>query len=126
MNSTETSLSAGLSERLAAEVFDRVIVPLALARRASAAPAYFPPEREANSDSYFSRPAVCVMQAADFEFPGRGTAEGLIEQIVEYWKRSGEVDLCVLEAMMKEVALALQEEADESDGTVSIFCYAMF
>ncbi len=122
MNSTELSLS----ERLAAEAFDRIVVPLALAQRASGAPAYFPRGPERDSASYFSRPAISMMEAADFEFPGHGTAEGLIEGILGKWERSGESDLCVLGPMMRETALALQDEADENDGTVNIFCYAMF
>ena len=122
MNSIEPSSS----ERLAAQAFDRIIVALASARRQSSAPAYFPLVPDKSSASYFSRPALPVMEAADFAFPGQGTAEGLVNAITAFWERSGDPALCALAPLMRQTASALQDEAVESDGTVSIFCYAMF
>ena len=122
MNSIET----GLSTRLAAELFDQVLVPLALKRRDRGAPAYFPAGRERDPASYFSAPATRMMKAADFELPGQGTAEGLIAALGAFWQNSGETDLCALIPAMMKIATALQDEAVESDGTVSVFCYAMF
>ena len=122
MSSTEPSPS----ERLARQVFDRIIMPLAQARRSSGAPAYFPRTRNQDPDTYFSRPAVTRMEPPDFAFAGQGTAEGLIRETIAYWHQSGDADLCVLADMMAKTASALREEAAESDGTVNIFCYAMF
>lgn len=121
-----SSIEASVSERLAISLFDQAIVPLAMARRSANAPACLPRDHERAAASYFSEPALRVMEAVDFEFPGGGTAEGLIEHVVDHWKRSGEADLCVLEPAMREIALALHEEADKGDGSVNIFCYAMF
>ena len=122
MNSIETRLS----ERLAAELFDQLLVPLALARRARGAPAYFPAGREKGSTSYFSPSSISVKESCELELPGEGTAERLIEALAEFWERSGEADLCSLIPMMRTIASALEDEAVESDGTVSVFCYAMF
>ena len=122
MNSIETSLSA----RLSGELFDEVLVRLASARQARGAPAYFLKVREERPTTYFSPPAVSAMGSADFELPGDGTAERLVEALAAFWERSGESDLCSLIPMMRKIAAALQDEAVENDGTVSVFCYAMF
>lgn len=120
------SIEASQSERLAAELFDQVLIPMALARRACGAPAYFPDDRETGSLSYFSSPNIPRMEASACELPGHGTAEGLIEALAVFWKGSGESDLCSLVPMMRKIASALEDEAVENDGTVSVFCYAMF
>ena len=122
MSSTEIAASA----RLASELFDRVLAPLASARQACGANGYFEVARASGAGSYFSTPAVPVMEAADFEFPGGGTADGLIDALIAYWGRSGDAELCALAPGMKQIAAALQEEAVENDGSVSVFCYAMF
>ena len=122
MNSIETSSS----ERLAIELFDRILIPLASARRARATAAYFPAGRGESQASYFSPPAISIMEAVDFELPGHGTAERLIEALATFWDRSGEPEFCSMIPIMRKIAAALQDEAVDNDGTVSVFCYAMF
>lgn len=120
------SIDPDPSQRLAAELFDLILVPLALARQARGEPAYFPADREKGATSYFSPLPARVRTADDLELPGDGTAEQLIEALATFWQRSGDPDLCCLIPAMKEIAHALQGEAVENDGTVSVFCYAMF
>ena len=115
-----------LSVRLAGELFDQLVVPLANARRGSAAKSYFPLRSEANTISYFSVPEVAIMQPCDFELPGRGTAEGLVDALAQLWAEQGEFELLPLTAPLKSIATELGAEADNHDGTVDIFCYTMF
>ena len=122
MNSTDLTPS----QRLSAELFDRGLVPLARARRARGEPAYFPPGPEEDQGSYFSRSFTPSMAAADFERSVFSTPEQLIDGLAAFWKVSGDADLCSLVPMMRKIASTLQEEAAEHDGSVSVFCYAMF
>ena len=122
MNSTEPTLSV----RLAGELFDRVLIPMASARRTCVAPDHPQAGLGNGGASYLSPVSVSVMAAADFEFPGRGSADGLIEALAAFWEGSAEPELLVLTSMMRETAAALREEVVANDGTVSVFCYAMF
>lgn len=122
MNSTDLTPS----QRLSAELFDSSLVPLAKARRTRGEPAYFPPGPEEDQGSYFSRPSTASMTAADFEHSVFSTPEELIDGLTAFWEASGDADLCSLVPMMRKIASALQEEAAEHDGSVSVFCYAMF
>jgi alkanesulfonate monooxygenase SsuD/methylene tetrahydromethanopterin reductase-like flavin-dependent oxidoreductase (luciferase family) len=122
MNSTDLTPS----QRLSAELFDRYVVPLAKVRWTRGEPAYFQPGPKENQESYFSRPATASMAAADFERSVFSTPEQLIDGLTAFWEDSGEADLCSLVPMMRKIASALQEEAAEHDGSVSVFCYAMF
>ena len=76
--------------------------------------------------SYFSRPSTALMAAADFERSVFSTPEQLVDGLTAFWEASGDADLCSLVPMMRKIASALQEEAAEHDGSVSVFCYAMF
>ncbi|MCJ2070906.1 hypothetical protein MKK75_19280 [Methylobacterium sp. J-030] len=122
MNSTDPTPS----QRLSAELFDRSLAPLAKARKMRGEPAYYPRGPEEDQGSYFSRPSSASMAAADFERSVFSSPEQLIDGLNAYWEASGDADLCSLVPMMRKIAAALQEEAAEHDGSVSVFCYAMF
>jgi hypothetical protein len=66
------------------------------------------------------------MQPADFEFPGGGSAAGLIDALTAYWAAQGETQLAAMAPRLHEIAEALRDEAAEGDGTVSVLCYTMF
>jgi len=66
------------------------------------------------------------MCPSDFEFPGGGSAEGLIDAIAAAWLAEGATELAQMAARLKEIAAAVREEANVDDGSVSIFCYTMF
>ncbi len=121
-----SSTDGDRARRLAAALFDEVVTPLALSRRASGKQAYFPLAAEAGAKSYYETPIARVMQPADFEFPGHGTAEMLVDPLTASWTAEGESGLAALAPALKEIAAALREEAIEGDGTVSILCYTMF
>ncbi|MEX0641420.1 MAG: hypothetical protein WD468_01900 [Pirellulales bacterium] len=114
------------ARRLAGALFDEVVAPLAAARKAGGSQAYFPMAGEQGAKSYYVTPTVRVMQPADFEFPGGGTAEGLVDALAEWWTAEGEIALASMAPSLKEIAETLQEQVVESDGSVSIFCYTMF
>ena len=122
MSSTDTDRA----RQLAGALFDEAVKPLADARKAAGEQPYFPTIPEAGAKSYFTQPALRVMQSGDFEFPGGGTAEGLIDALAAYWTAQGESGLAAMTPKLKEIAEALREEAAEGDGSVSILCYTMF
>jgi hypothetical protein len=114
------------ARRLAGALFDEIVAPLAEARRAAGKQAYFPLAAEPGAKSYYEEPVLRVMQPADFEFPGDGTAEGLVDALAAAWMAEGETGLAAMAPRLKEIAEALRDEAAEGDGSVSIFCYTMF
>lgn len=122
MSSTETfSL-----ESLALSLFDEIVTPLAESRRSAGKPAYFASKGDAGLHTYFVPPTAAVMPPAEFEFPGGGTADGLIDALATYWKSRGEESLSAMAPRLKEIAAALKNELDEGDGSVDIMCYTMF
>ncbi len=130
MSSTDT-ISPGSTEEagadsLALAMFDEVMIPLANARRSAERPAYFARTGEVGVTSYFEPPTLAVMRPADFEFPGGGDPEGLIEALAKYWRSQGEDHAAAMAPRLHEIARALREEADQSDGNVDILCYTMF
>ena len=128
MNQTETQAdrSTGASGALSGALFDEVLVPVADARVASGAAPYFPAWRDAAAATYFERSSVGTMSPADFEFPGGGTAAGLIDAIAAYWLAQGETALAAAAPRLKAIAEALRAEAVADDGSVDIFCYTLF
>lgn len=122
MSSTEE----GLSTSLAGTLFDEVIVARAKAARASGA-RYFPLKGDPAASSYFDAPDVKFMSASDFELPGGGEPDGLIDALVELWKSQGETELAgSMAERLKPIAAALREETANDDGSVDILCYTLF
>ena len=119
---TQVDRSTGLSGVL----FDEVLVPVAGARTATGAAPYFPSWRDAAATTYFARSSVRRMSPADFEFPGGGTAAGLIDAIAAYWLAQGETALAAAAPRLKAISDALRDEAVADDGSVDIFCYTLF
>ncbi|MEX2111873.1 MAG: hypothetical protein WD845_01730 [Pirellulales bacterium] len=121
-----SSTSQDRARDQAGGLFDEVVAPLAAARQAAGQQAFFPRAGQSNANSYYDDPLVRVMCPADFEFPGGGTADGLIDALAEYWMAEGENGLAAMAPRLKEIAEALSTEAAEGDGTISILCYTMF
>lgn len=122
MSSTEPK---DVSVRLAGELFDTVVAPLAKDKRGSKP--YFPLAGEPDATTYFVTPDVQVMTADDFVLPGGGVPEGLIDAVVAYWEQRGEREIAAsLAEKLKPIAEALGEEAAEADGSVDILCYTLF
>jgi hypothetical protein len=77
--------------------------------------------------SYFAEPHVTSMPRADFEFPGGGSVDGLIDELGAYWARQGNSQLLPVTDRLKKIAGALEAAgAGSHDGSVDIFCYTMF
>lgn len=110
----------------AAALFDAHVVPLAKARKLQGRQEYFPLGGESGLGSFFDEPRVRVMSADDFEFPGGGTPEGLVDHLVSSWVAEGEPGLAAMGPALKEISVALRQEAAEGGGDVSILCYTMF
>ena len=124
MSSTEAGVDS--VRAVAGALFDELVVPLAEARKAAGRQSYFPLKGESGAKSYYVAPLASVMKPADFEFPGGGTADGLIDALTAYWADQGQTELAALAPRLKEVSALWREEAAESDGKVSILCYTMF
>jgi hypothetical protein len=122
MNSTELDRA----RKAAADLFDAAVVPLAEARRAAGRQEYFPLERKPGATSYYDEPARRTMRPADFELPGGGTADGLVDALAAAWTAQGEAGLAAMAPGLREIVEALDDEAAEGDGTISILCYTMF
>lgn len=122
MSSTDTTFSRELAGRL----FDETICQIASLRRDAGTQAYFPLEPEADAATYFSPLALGTMRAADFEFPGGGTAEGLVNALAAHWMAEGQRELAGTARQLKDLAEALAREAVDAAGEVSILCYTMF
>lgn len=113
-------------EDIAGNLFDQVIVPLAKSRKAAGRQPYFPLAGERGVKSYFEEPEVRAMGPADFEFPGGGTATGLVDALAGTWQREGEAGLVELAPGLKQLAETLSVDSDEGDGSVDIKCYTIF
>lgn len=124
MNRTEPG--AERSTLLSKALFDQVLTPLAVSRRDARATPYFPPWRQADAKSYFNRSSVTKMSPADFEFPGGGTPDGLVQALVQFWTAENEPALAAAGPRLKAIAEALREEAAAESGNVDIFCYTLF
>jgi hypothetical protein len=122
MSPTEINRVASLAE----ELYDRFIVSLADARRAAGRQTYFALSSERGASTYFEPADVGVMQPAHFDFPGGGTAAGLIDALAAYWTAQGETGLAAMVPLLHELSAAVAEEFEEGDGSVDILCYTMF
>jgi hypothetical protein len=111
---------------LAGDLFDRHVVPLASDRAAAGGQAYFPLARDPDAATYFVPADLAVMQPSDFEFPGGGSADGLIDALVARWREQGETALAAMGPLLHDLADAARAEAEEGDGSVDILCYTMF
>jgi hypothetical protein len=122
----ESHVDTEVSTQLSGGLFDEVLMPLAAARTASGAQPYFPRWRGDDDTSYFVPPGVRRMTPADFEFPGGGSPEGLIDALAARWLADEEAELSAAAPYLKAIAEALRTEALHHDGSVDIFCYTLF
>jgi hypothetical protein len=111
---------------LSGALFDDVIVPLANEHRGHSAPPQSPRWRDPDASTFFLLSSVSRMTAADFEFPGGGTAEGLVDALAAYWLGEGETRLADCVPHLREIVEALRDEVGNDDGSVDIFCYTLF
>jgi hypothetical protein len=111
---------------LARELFDDVLLPVSNDMGRNGA-SFLTSWRCPEAKSYLVQPHLTKMTPSDFEFPGGGSADGLIEKLGGYWVREGDLQLVPVTSRLKRIAVALEAEGVESrDGSVDIFCYTMF
>jgi hypothetical protein len=114
-----------VSERLADELLDTVITPLADARRRTGQAAPFQSGPDAARASYFE-PVLAHAIGSDLRYPGGGMPDGLIEELARYWMAHGKPELAAMTPRLKELARAIEKAEQRSDGKVDIFVYTMF
>lgn len=112
--------------QLVDKLLDEHMLPLSEQRRDAGQQSYFPLAGEPGATTYYEVPTTAELGPGDFEFPGGGRAEGLLDALTEYWTAEGEIALADCVPLFKLIAKSLQETAAESAGDVSIFCYTMF
>lgn len=110
---------------LAGLLFDEALNPLAFVKRKAGAQPYFSLGRDASVTSYFVH-SVTSMKPADFEFPGGGSTEGLIQALVAHWTQEGEPALAAIAPRLAAIADAISKAAIRDDGSIDIFCYTLF
>ena len=106
--------------------FDVELAPYAEARRRAGAVPYFPVAPDPVAASYFSTPSVASMTMSDFEFPGGGNPEGLIDALVAHWASEGETVLARSGHHLRAISAQLAATASADTGDVDIFCYTLF
>jgi hypothetical protein len=112
------------SARLAGNLFDEVIAPLAGEHRSRGEAPPFPLWRDPDAPTYFVPSTVSRMTS--FDFPGGGTADGLVDALGAYWSAEGEVGLAASVPHLREIVESLRDEFRPDDGSVDIFCYTFF
>lgn len=121
-----SSTNENRADGLAVALLEDVVLPLTAKREAEGAPAYFPLSGDTSEATYYGPPTRSVMKPEDFDLPGGGVPDGLIDALAAHWTAQGETGLVAMIPQMKEIAAALTEEANEADGDVDILCYTMF
>lgn len=111
---------------LAGELFDELLVPLAKVRQETRAAPYFAAGPDPTVQTYFSPSAVTALAADDFEFPGGGDPDALVDALIGHWAAQGESVLADARAKLHAIVDALAESEIADDGTVDIFCYTLF
>ena len=122
INAVSALATDGRATALAHALFDEVIAPAA----AGGKPSYLPHAGEPERITYFLQPSEPQLKPADFDFPGGGDADGLIDALVEHWTKQGENHLATSGQRLKEIIAALRAEGVESEGDVDPYCYTMF
>ncbi|MBA3913638.1 MAG: hypothetical protein H0X25_07230 [Acidobacteriales bacterium] len=112
--------------RLAYSLFDEVLAPLACDKRQAGASPYFPAGPDPTAASYFLPSPVRKMTPTEFQFPGGGSASGLIADLAKHWSEEGEVVLAAITPRLTAIADALSQAAASQDGSIDIFCYTLF
>ena len=124
--SDEGQRTPTLSVQLSQAFFDDVLAPLASGRLSRGAPPYFPSWREGDGSSFFVPSSVSTMSVSDFEFPGGGTGEGLIDALGAHWSADDEPVLAAATPRLAAIVAALRDEVVDDDGSVDVFCYTLF
>jgi carbamoyltransferase len=114
-----------VSERIADELLDGVIAPLADARRRTGQPMPLPTGPDSARVSYFE-PVMAHAIGSDLRYPGGGMPNGLIDELERYWAAHGKPELAAITPRLKELAQAIEDAEQRSDGKVDIFVYTMF
>jgi hypothetical protein len=111
-------------EKLAADIFEEVLVPAALDERARGT-SFFPLRPDPEAESYYAEPTRRVMAAPDFELRAGDSIAGFIEELAALWAGEGHTELAALAPQLAELA---EEMGEQEEGTedVSAFMYVMF
>ena len=75
--------------------------------------------------TYFDLPLPPAI-GADLHYPGGGMPDGLIDELEQYWVGQDKPELAAMTPRLKQLAQALGEADQRSDGKVDIFVYTMF
>lgn len=111
-------------ELLAAEFFNEILLPLALAERA-AGKSFFPLRADPEAESYYAEPTRPVMTPSDFELRAAETVADFIDELAALWVSEGHEEHAAMAHRLSELAAEMCEQ-EESEDDVPPFVYAMF
>ena len=112
--------------RLAGELFDNCVAPLAENKNSKQANSYFPLHPDASLNSYFVRPSARKMCSADFELMDGKADKSLSEALASFWDKEEEPELAAMAPRLEEIAKAVVDETSKDDGSVDVLCYTLF
>jgi hypothetical protein len=122
-----SSTDPDAARKLAGQLFDEILVPLGDERHQAGRQEYFPLAGDTGAKTYYDQPLLAAMQPDDFEFPGGGTVEGLVDALAASWSAQGDAALAAIAPKLKAIAEELKKEAAvEQDGNISILCYTLY
>jgi hypothetical protein len=126
MNSTEVREEErdARKDRLAADFFREVLVPLALKERESGRE-FFALRPEAGAESYYVEPTKREMRPEDFELRAGESVGDFVRELAALWASEGREELASMAPRLAALASEVREDEEQPDD-VSPFMYVMF
>ena len=111
-------------DRVAADFFREVLVPLALRERESGRE-FFALRPDVEAESYYVEPTKREMRPEDFELRAGESVEEFVRELAALWASEGREELAAMAPRLVALASEVREDEKQSDD-VSPFMYVMF
>ena len=111
-------------DRVAAEFFREVLVPVALGERERGRE-FFALRPDASVESYYVEPTRRAMRPEDFELRACESVEDFVRELAALWTSEGREELAAMARRLAALAAEVREDEEQRDD-VSPFMYVMF
>jgi hypothetical protein len=111
-------------DRLAADFFREVLVPVALKERESGRE-FFALRPEASAESYYVEPTKREMRPEDFELRAGESVGDFVRELAALWASEGREELASMAPRLAALGLEVCDDEEQPDD-VSPFMYVMF
>ncbi|HEV7892766.1 MAG TPA: hypothetical protein VGP08_19280 [Pyrinomonadaceae bacterium] len=111
-------------DRLAADFFREVLVPVALKEHESGRE-FFALRPDASAESYYVEPTKREMRPEDFELRAGESIKEFVRELAALWASEGREELAAMAPRLAALAREVREDEEQSDD-VSPFMYVMF